>query len=356
MPNIEVNQELIHVVVAVIVKDGQVLISKRAQNVHQGGLWEFPGGKIEKDETVSEALFREIKEELGINIISSRPMLKIVHDYPDKSVVLETRMVTAFDGNEYSFGTGIHKPKQYGMEGQQVKWLSLEQLGDVQFPEANKAIINALRLPETYLITPDCIPKSDQINQFVTEFSNSIQYHKLVQLRLKSKGYDNKQLYRLVKQLCHIADEQQSQLILNSSLCTDEELSSCLGSQSGFLVLTAGVHLTSVHLHELSEKDFIEAYRMQFPDKIIAASCHCQHDIERANQLGLDFIVISAVKYTESHPEQEPLGWKQFKALSDIAEMPAYALGGMMPTMTLEAQSNGAQGISAIRNLWNKVN
>ena len=350
----------IHVAVAVIVKDGHFLISKRAQNVHQGGLWEFPGGKVETGETTTEALCREIKEELGINIKKSRPLIKISHHYLDKSVLLETLIVTVFDGKEYVFeniNKQEQKQEQLGLEGQQVRWVTQEQLDKYHFPQANQAIINALKLPDTYLITPDCKPEPGHIKQFLEQFSDSIQQHSLVQLRIKHIS-ERQELNQLIQQVSDIANIKNGQILLNSSMLLTSPF--CRrGTEEGanlphIIRQTDGLHLTSCHLHDLSKDSFIQDYRQQFPEKKIAASCHDKNDIERANHLELDFIVVSPVQHTASHPEQKPLGWEQFKDLVESAEMPVYALGGMTANDINQAQNYGAQGISAIRSLWNK--
>ncbi len=355
MPNIEVSShpagKSLHVVVAVIIKNGHVLISKRAQHVHQGGLWEFPGGKVEADEGVSEALYREIKEELGINIQQTQPLISLEHHYPEKSIYLETFRVTVFDGIEYDsdLNHGKSPREQQGLEGQQVKWVPLEQLGNYSFPQANRAIIEALMLPQCYLITPDCGFENDDTNPFIRQFTSSTLNDKqggLVQLRIKSlKG---SALSELVQQLCHIAQKNNTQILVNSSMCFGRDTADLSETQSHIINMAAGIHLTSSHLHET----FAEDYRQQFPDKIQSASCHCKADIERANDLKLNFIVISPVQQTASHPESKPLGWEAFKTLTSFAKMPVFALGGMTQKDIERAQENGAQGISAIRSLW----
>ena len=79
----------VHVAAAVIRStDGQVLISRRAEEQHQGGLWEFPGGKVEAGEQVEQALRRELQEELGIRVVRARPLIQVAHDYADKQVLL----------------------------------------------------------------------------------------------------------------------------------------------------------------------------------------------------------------------------------------------------------------------------
>lgn len=123
----------LHVAVGVIYRDGQVLIARRPDHLHKGGLWEFPGGKVETGESVTQALSRELHEELGIDIAASSPLLEISHDYPEKQVLLDVHLVTDFNG----------LPE--GKEGQPLAWVSRQQLDDYAFPEANVAIIDAVK-------------------------------------------------------------------------------------------------------------------------------------------------------------------------------------------------------------------
>lgn len=123
----------IHVAAGVVLgADGSVLIAKRLPGVDQGGLWEFPGGKIEPGETARSALTRELHEELGIAVIEAARLIRIEHDYPRKRVVLDVWRVEVWAGTPA------------GAEGQQVKWVPLSALGDYAFPQANRRIITAL--------------------------------------------------------------------------------------------------------------------------------------------------------------------------------------------------------------------
>ena len=129
----------IHVAVGVIVNArNEVLVAYRPENKDQGGLWEFPGGKIGKDETIESALEREFLEEIGIQLKSYSPMLKIKHDYKEYSVILDVWMIT-----EYS-------KIPVGAEGQTVEWRKVQSLSFKDFPEANKEIIRLLRLRGAY--------------------------------------------------------------------------------------------------------------------------------------------------------------------------------------------------------------
>ena len=123
----------VEVAVGVIRKDNQIYISKRADALHMGGKWEFPGGKKEQNETMEQALVRELKEEVGIDVLSQREMMVINFDYPDKQVSLDIRIVEKFAGEPE------HK------EGQLARWVAIEELHTYEFPEANRVIVNKLQ-------------------------------------------------------------------------------------------------------------------------------------------------------------------------------------------------------------------
>ena len=127
------DNEAIHVAAGVIVNsNNEVCLSLRDKDAHQGGLWEFPGGKVETGETVAAALQRELDEELGIDVKVAELLTTIKHDYKDKQVVLYFMLVTQFSG------------EPMGKEGQQVKWLPVSDLGTLSFPAANNAVVELL--------------------------------------------------------------------------------------------------------------------------------------------------------------------------------------------------------------------
>ncbi len=125
-------KKIVHVAVGVILKAQQVYIAKRLSNQHQGGKWEFPGGKVESGETVTQALARELAEEVGITVNQSVELMQIKHDYDDKSVLLDVHLVRDFSG----------EPSH--QEGQQSGWFAISQLNAMEFPAANKVIIDKL--------------------------------------------------------------------------------------------------------------------------------------------------------------------------------------------------------------------
>lgn len=126
-------KKVVHVAVGILInKHGEVLIAKRPDNLHQGGLWEFPGGKIEPDESALVALKREFKEEVAIDIQEAEPYMEIHHDYDDKAVFLDVWLSRHF--------TGV----AIGLEGQQVLWVSQAMLPEYEFPDANRSIVDKI--------------------------------------------------------------------------------------------------------------------------------------------------------------------------------------------------------------------
>lgn len=124
---------MVHVVIGIILNSHrEVLIAQRLAHQEKGGLWEFPGGKVEANETAFQALQREFKEEIGIEIITAEPWAKVEYHYPHKSVLLDTWMVNQFNGTPQ------------GAEGQLVEWGSSKTLLEREFPEGNREIIKKL--------------------------------------------------------------------------------------------------------------------------------------------------------------------------------------------------------------------
>lgn len=122
----------IHVAVGVIRRGDLIFISKRPDALHQGGRWEFPGGKVEAGESVQQALARELHEEVALTVTSASPLLVLEYDYPEKRVKLDVWLVDNPGG------------EGQGMEGQQVAWVHHQDLAHYQFPDANAPILAAV--------------------------------------------------------------------------------------------------------------------------------------------------------------------------------------------------------------------
>jgi len=129
--------KIIHVAVGVITSTNeqqqiQYFLTKRLEHSHQGGKWEFPGGKLEDGETVAQALARELKEEVAIEVLSCIPLTIIDYDYGDKQVCLEVFIVDNYTAEPNA------------QEGQEQGWFLLDDFKSLDFPKANQAIIAEL--------------------------------------------------------------------------------------------------------------------------------------------------------------------------------------------------------------------
>lgn len=296
---------------------GRVLLARRPESSHQGGLWEFPGGKVEPGESVREALQRELREELGIGIQACRPLIRVSHRYADLHVVLDTWLVSGWRG----------VPR--GREGQPLQWLALRDVDAGILPAADLPILGALRLPTRYVITP---PRVEEPRTFLEQLDGTLDLGvKLVQFRVF--GLERPAWRRLAREAQGLCRERGARLLLNAPL---QEVSK-LGAQ--------GLHLDSRQLMALDSLQAVQG-------RLVGASCHDARELEKAEALGVDFVVLSPVLPTASHPATEPMGWEAFSRLVEKSNLPVYALGGMQPGLLEQAWRQGAQGIAGISGLW----
>lgn len=308
----------LHVAAAVIRgADGRVLIARRPEHKHQGGLWEFPGGKVEAGEAVELALARELHEELGIEVRASRPLIQVRHDYPDLAVLLDVHEVSAFDG------------EPHGAEGQPLAWVAPRELPAYEFPEANRPIVAAARLPAHYLITPDGLEPAELLRGVRQALADGI---RLLQLRAPNMySPEYRDLATDIQGLC----AGKAQLMLKGPL-------EWLGDFPA-----AGWHLTAAQLRKYAPNG------RPFPrERWLAASCHSAEELALAAQMGVDFVTLSPVQATLTHPEATPLGWEAAAELIRGFNQPVYLLGGVGPADVERAWRVGAQGVAGIRAFW----
>ncbi len=306
----------IHVAAAAVeAADGRILVTRRPDHVHQGGLWEFPGGKLEPGEDLRGGLDRELFEEIGIRVQASAPLIRIYHDYGDRRVLLDVHKVSAYAGTPH------------GREGQPLRWLRPEQMRAEEFPAADRPIITALRLPDRMLITPDPADRERLLNGLAAALEQGI---RVVQLRIKRPIENFPALVATCLELCRA---HGASLVVNP-------LTDAVALPQG-----VGLHLNSRRLMAL-------AARPAGVEGLVGASCHDAAQLRHAGDLGLDYALLSPVAKTASHPDAAPLGWTRFAELADQAALPVYALGGMGIDDVFTARSHGGQGIAAIRGLW----
>lgn len=306
----------VHVAIGVLL-DGQgekVLLSLRRKDAHQGGLWEFPGGKVEQGESVQCALARELQEELGIQPTKQRPLIRIRHDYPDVSVLLDVWLVTRF------------QDIPQGKEAQPLQWVPIQALDSIEFPEANRAIVQAIQLPDRYAITPYDGNDLKELIGYLNTMSPA--ERALIQLRL-AQHTSVPELTELVA----VVRSLGGRVLLNG----DPEQARVIGAD--------GVHLSRKRLLGLACRPLPEGF-------LVGASCHDALALNHAAKIGCDFVVLSPVATTLSHTEAEPLGWGRFEQLVSEAKVPVYALGGMTLNEIPIAWEHGGQGVAGIRGFW----
>ncbi|HIO93217.1 MAG TPA: Nudix family hydrolase [Leucothrix mucor] len=306
---------MLHIVAAVIRdKNNLILIAQRASKQHQGGKWEFSGGKVENGETAQQALARELDEELGIQIAAATPLIQVHHHYPDLSVFLDIYEVTAWQG------------EAYGKEGQAVRWVSLNEMSDYSFPAANKPILQALQLADLCLITPEIVDEDEFKQDLLCCLDKGI---KLIQFRAKTLSEDD--YIKRASWLFQQCSSYQCQLVFNSP----PTLLTALTNQ--------GLHLTSYQLLAQAQR----------PDvRLLSAACHNEIELQKAQELGVDFVFLSPIQATTSHPDAEGKGWDWFNKAVRQINVPVYALGGLGKDDLETARNNGAQGVAAISQLW----
>ena len=315
--------KLVHVAVGVIVNaDGNILIAKRPLSAHQGGLWEFPGGKVDAGETIEQALVRELREELAIDVLTSQPLIQIRHHYPDKSVLLDVHKITQF--------TGV----PVGNEGQPIQWVDAKELNGFEFPAANRPIISAINLPEKYVVTGAYLDDVDFIARLSRVLATGLD---LVQLRVADFSSDTHQ--SLLDSVLKTVKQANANLVINCSLA---EFSRATQSR---LDTNFGIHLNRHHAAVINERPVGQ-------DVLFGVSCHNAEEITHAQKIGADYLLLSPVLQTASHPSAKLLGWESFSALVELANIPVYALGGVGEEHIKTAQSCGAQGVAGISAWW----
>ena len=308
----------VHVVAAVIRNAQQeILLALRPSDKHMGGLWEFPGGKCEVGESPPQALARELHEELGIIINNPQPLIQVRHNYPDLHVLLDVYEVLDFTG------------QAYGAEGQDVRWVAPHALADYQFPAANRTIITAAQLPQRYMITPEQLSPEQLYMGAQQALEQGCQ---LLQLRAAHLAVHE---YKTLAQRLQVLCTGRAQLMLKGDLAWQADFPA------------AGWHLTAQQLHKLAGQS-----RPLAQGRLLAASCHNAAELQLATALQVDFVTLSPVLPTQTHPDADTLGWAAAQALLVDFNAPAFLLGGLTEQDIEPARAMGGQGVAAIRGFW----
>jgi len=289
----------------------QILITKRRKNQFMPNYWELPGGKIETGEDEEDALARELQEELGIKTLRISLKHVMTHHYKDKTVNLSIYNVESYKGNVA------------GTEGQDVRWCNLQNLSNYKLLPTMRIIINRIRLPEYYWITPD---ERDPELLLQKCQNHLITGAKIIQLR--SKDLIEHSYIGKIHNLCQ---SYEARLILNVPNKTFKEPCD-------------GWHLTSEELLKYSKRPCAN-------NKLLGASAHNMKEAKYAEAVSVDYISLAPIEETPSHPNATPLGWEVAKDIVSKSNLPVYLLGGMSRDSLGRALKIRAQGIAGISQI-----
>lgn len=312
---------IVEVVVGVLLRpDGQFLLTRRPEGKIYAGHWEFPGGKVEKDESLRYALARELWEELGIHVHVAHPWLTRIFSYSHATVRLHFFRVLEWEG------------ELTARENQGLNWQFPHQIEVSPILPANGPILQALLLPPLYAITRAADVGVELALQ-VIEYGlmNGVRMW-----QIREKRMPMEMLKEFSRQAITLVHAYQGKVIING----DTALAQHLGAD--------GVHLTAAQLMAMP-------VRPDLHYGICGASCHNAEELFAAEQLGLDYVALSPVHPTLSHPEAPPLGWRKFASLIRDCSMPVYALGGLGAQDLPIAQEMGAHGIAMMRGMANET-
>jgi len=306
----------IDVAVAVVFNAaGQVLWGCRPEGKPYAGYWEFPGGKVEPDETVWQALVRELKEELDITALEGGPWFRIEHDYEHANVRLHLYRVWHFEGT----------PKS--LEQQPFTWASLDSSDLSPILPATEPLLPKLAQP-TVMALSNYEAGFEACAERLERGLNATKLPVYVQFREKTLSGDA--LIQAFEHCYGLCQKTGQAMLLNSD--------TWVNLREHLDALPCPLHLTQAHL--LSG---------QFQDlQCAGASVHDAGSLRIAFDRGLSYAVLGAVKQTTSHPEQSGLGWGRFLEITQAARLPVFAIGGLAGHDISDARLHGAHGIAML--------
>ncbi len=309
-------QKTIQVAAAVLIRpDGHFLLAQRPAGKTYRGYWEFPGGKLEAGETASQALCRELDEELGIIVTRAYPWLNRIFTYPYATVHLHFFRVFEWRG------------VAVGREGQTLSWQAPDAVQVAPLLPANTPILRALALPSQYAIS-NAVEWGEA--EFLRRLERALQQGlRLLQVREQHLSPAN--YLHFTQAVIDLAHLYQAKVLVNG----DVELARKTAAD--------GVHYTGKQLL---------ACRARPDFAWCSASCHTKEELHHAGKLGFDCALLSPVLPTLSHPGSPHLGWQKFAEMTANATLPVYALGGLSVGDLAVAQQHGAHGIALLRGAW----
>ena len=295
--------------------DGSFLLAQRPAGKPYAGYWEFPGGKVEPNETVHAALVREIHEELGIEVTQAYPWVTQIFAYPHATVKLHFYRVTAWQGEPHPH------------EGQIFSWERAESVRVAPVLPANGPILRGLSLPPVMGVTN--LAELGEAMFFARLEMALQQGLRLIQIR--EKNLSQAALVAFARRVVKLAQPYAARVMLNAA----PELAQTAGVD--------GIHLTAQLLMQTETRPAVAW---------CGASCHTPEELAQAAKLQLDYVILGPVLPTATHPNAATLGWDQVRAYTQDYPLPLYVIGGMQVAKLETAWECGAHGITMLRGAW----
>ncbi len=297
------------VAAAVLERPGEFLLAQRPAGKPYPGYWEFPGGKIEPGEDAHAALVRELREELGIEVLHATPWITRVYAYTHATVRLHFFRVAAWEG----------EPQP--LEEQAIAWQRVGAPDVAPMLPANAPVLAALALPGVMIVSDASTLGAEGWLDRASEAAR----HERVLFQVREKSMARETLAALVAALVARVLPLGARIVVNSDCAS--------------FTHAQGVHLTSAALMQSSTR----------PDvALVGASCHDAAQLEQAERLALDYAVLGPVGPTRSHPGAATLGWPRFAELARDRSIPVYAIGGLTRRELAQARRHGAHGVALL--------
>ncbi len=291
--------------------DGRVLLTERKVGKDAAGFWELPGGQVEPGESPTQAAARELLEEVGVHALELAPWRVYEHDFPAKRVRLHWFNVRRWSG------------EAEGKEGQRVAWVDPADPTVGPLLPSNELALATLALPD--LVGVARVNRAPGAPEELLARIPSLVAGGLRLLIVRALDLAPGQRVQLTRRLRQLRRNTEMRLLLSGTALEARQAGTC------------GLHSSAAALAGLVERP---------PTRLWAVSAHNARDLERANALGADFVLVSPVLSTPSHPGDQALGWRGLQALVAASPLPVYAQGGLGPGDIGAARSAGALGVA----------
>lgn len=295
--------------------DGFLLMAQRPPGRGWSGWWEFPGGKIEINESPFEALQRELQEEINISANDATLWFERSYTYPDKKVYIYFFKVTDWTGQITS------------CENQLLDWQDPSRVSVSPILPTNLFVLKSILLPPIYAITNiEEMGETLFFDRLKIKLEEGL---KMIQVRENNLPYQD--LKKIAKKILDLAKSYQAKVLINEN----EKLALDIGAD--------GVHYPSHRLNSLKDRP---------PFSLCGASCHNIEELMIAQDLNISFAVFSPVQKTESHPLAQQIGWELFSECANKLDIPIYALGGLNQASLKRSWEFGGHGIAMKTAIW----